>query len=62
MWVRVKFSEYIAWVFGGLNSPDLHFSFNVVLSDSMMTDVDAATMLVNGGTGGNVLSCLAGCP
>ena len=45
-----KFCEYITRVAGCLYSPDLNMSLNVVLADSMMTDVYAPTMFVHSGS------------
>ena len=49
-----KFGEYVTGVAGGLYSPDLNMSLNVVLADSMMTDVDAPTMFIHSGSGSDV--------
>jgi hypothetical protein len=56
-----KFGEYITGVAGRLYSPDLNMSLNVVLADSMMTDVDAPTMFVHSGLCGDVFRSLVIC-
>jgi hypothetical protein len=53
-----KFGEYITGVAGCLYTPDLNFPTNVVLPDSMVSDIDTPTMLVHRGTGCNVLGSL----
>jgi hypothetical protein len=53
-----KFCEHITGVAGCLYSPDLNFPTNVVLPDSMVSDIDTPTMLVHSGTGCNVLGSL----
>ncbi len=42
-----KFGEYITGISSCLYSPDLNMSLNVVLADSMMTDVDTPTMFIH---------------
>ena len=46
-WCREKFCEDIAGVFCGFNSSDLHVAFDIVLSDSVVADVDAPTMFIH---------------
>ena len=57
-WCGQKFCEYITGVAGRLDSPDLNFPTNVVLPDSMVSDVDTSAMFVHRGTGCNVLGSL----
>ncbi len=45
-----KFGEYITGIASCLDSPDLNMSLNVVLADSIMTDVDAPTMFIHSGS------------
>ncbi len=46
-WCREKFCQDIAGVFGRFNSSDLHFALDVVLSDSVVADIDAPTMFIH---------------
>ncbi len=57
-WCREKFCEDIAGVFGCFNSFDLHFSRDIVLSDSMVAGVDAPTMFIHSGLRRDVFSSL----
>ena len=46
-WCREKFCEDIAGVFCRFNSSDLYVSLEIVLSDSVVADVDAPTMFIH---------------
>jgi hypothetical protein len=45
-WSRQEFSEYVTGVFSRFYSPDLHFSFQVILANLMVPRVDGSTMFV----------------
>ena len=53
-----EFSENTAWVFCCFYSPDLHFSFQVILADFMVSDVNGPTMLVEVWLRCQMFSCL----
>ncbi len=45
-WCGQEFSENIAWVCCCFYSPDLHFSFQVILANFMVTRVDSSTVFI----------------
>ncbi len=55
---REKLGEDITRVLICSNSHDHHFSFKVILTNSVVADVDAATVFVHRGLGRDVFRCL----
>ncbi len=57
-WGREKLCEDIAGVIGCFNSSDVYVSREIVLSDSMVADVDAPTMFIHSWLRRDVFSIL----
>jgi hypothetical protein len=53
-----EFGEDITGAASGFNSPDLYFSVDVVLVDSMVADVDTPAMFIHSRPSRNVFGCL----
>ena len=57
-WGREVFGEDITGVAGGFNSPDVYFSVDIVLADSMVADVNTPAMFIHSRPSRNVFGCL----
>jgi hypothetical protein len=53
-----EFCEDITGVACGFNSPDVYFSVDIVLADSMVADVNTPAMFIHSRPSRNVFGCL----
>ena len=57
-WCGQEFGENIAWVCCCFDSPDLHFSFQGILSHLVVPGVDGSTMFIEVGLCCQMFGCL----